>query len=124
MEHCITCEKELQVGDTAYMDRYFRYHHCSWEHAVEFMADFFGLEEGEMTTLQENDYDCSMCDKKLQKGDLVYVDNYVNYEHCCWEHAVLFMADFFGLEEGELDVVETHIPREQKEEKPKWGDDL
>lgn len=106
VEHCITCEKELEVGSAAYMDRYFRYHHCSWEHAVVFMADFFGLAKGEMKKLEEDGYECSMCDKELQKGEFVYVDNYVNYEHCCWEHAVLFMADFFGLEEGSLDVVE------------------
>lgn len=106
VEHCITCEKELEVGDNAYIDRYFGNHYCSWEHAVLEMAEFFGLEEGEMETLEEDDYECSMCDKELKKGEQVYVDRYVNYEHCCWEHAVLFMAEFFGLEEGSPDVVE------------------
>lgn len=124
MEHCITCKKELEVGDTAYIDSYFGSHYCSWEHAIFEMAEFFGLTKGETEPLQE-EFECATCHTVLKEGEQVYQDGYFGCLHCSWEHAVTFMAEFFGLEEGNPDVVEAYVPKEPKKEKTyKWGEDL
>lgn len=124
MKTCRTCEKELHVGDTAYMDGYFGSHFCSWEHTVIRMAEFFELVKGEKQPLEEEGYKCVTCEKDLAKGEHVYVDEYFGYPHCTWEHAVTFMAKFFEVIEGKPDVIEEYIEEEMEEETERWGDDL
>lgn len=51
---CAICNKELKKGDKVYVDGYFFDHHCSWEHLVEYMANFFHVEKDEFTTITED----------------------------------------------------------------------
>lgn len=53
---CETCKKTLNNGDTVYQDRYFFRYHCSWDHLVEYMAEFFDVNKGKTIELSEDDY--------------------------------------------------------------------
>lgn len=45
---------------------------------------------------------CATCNKKLQKGDKVYVDGYFFDHHCSWKHLVEYMANFFRVSKEDI----------------------
>lgn len=47
---CNDCGKIIEDGSKAYEDRYFFNIHCSWECLIEYMLDFFSMEDREFNT--------------------------------------------------------------------------